>query len=182
MPPDTESSACTTNGVIVMIAVAVILAALLIAHLLQLPALLVRTEVPAIFEITNVRHTNEHGVLNYDSYVVVTNTGDHRYDNRNLYAKTYRDGNLLPCFIPYINFNKFIYVHPYGIETIGGHGTDNFHWDPGATIFIDYKDGTFRSGNVIRFEVYDRDTGRIISRDTWPHTTDGTKKWMDLLF
>jgi hypothetical protein len=180
--PDTESSASNANGTILMIAATIILAALLLMQLIQLPAFLVREDVPVVFEITLLRHTNEHGVLNYDSYLVVKNTGDRAYDNRKLYAKTYRNGKLLPCFIPYINFNKFIYVHPYGIETIGGHGTNNYRWYPQSTIFIDYTDKTFHPGDVVRFEVFDRDTNQIISRDTWPHTTDSTKKWMDLLF
>ncbi len=165
-----------------MIAMTIILAAIILAQLLQLPAPLIRTEVPAIFEITNVRHTNEHGILNYDSYLVITNTGNSRYDNRNLYAKTYRNGQLLPCFISTINGNNFISTPHYGIQKLGGPGSRDFSWYSGATIFIDYKDKTFRPGDVIRFEIYDRTTDRIISRDTWPHTTDATKKWIDLLF
>jgi len=47
---------------------------------------------------------------------------------------------------------------------------------------VDYSQGTFHPGDIVQFEVYDRDTNQIISRDTWPHTTDSTKKWLDLLF
>jgi hypothetical protein len=165
-----------------MIGITFIIAAIVLLQLTQLPTLYYKSEVPTIFEITNIKHTNEYGVLNYESYMVVKNIGNTAYDNRKLYAKTYRNGELLPCFIPYINFNKFIYVHPYGIKTIGGVGTDNYQWNPGATIFIDYSQGTFHPGDVVRFEVYDRDTNQIISRDTWPHTSDNTQKWLDLLF
>jgi hypothetical protein len=165
-----------------MVAVTIILAALILLLLSQLPAFLTSTEVPAVFEIASIRHTNQYGVLNYESYMVVKNTGTTGYDNRNLYAKTFRNNQLLPCLIPYINFNKFIWVHPYGIETIGGAGTNNYQWSPGTTIFIDYSQGTLRPGDIVQFEVYERDTNRIISRDTWPHTDDRTKKWMTLLF
>lgn len=180
--PDTESSASNANGTILMIAATIILAALLLMQLIQLPAFLAREEVPMVFEITLLRHTNEHGVLNYDSYLVVKNIGDRAYDNRKLYAKTYRNGKLLPCFIPTINGHDFIPTNHFGIQNLGGYGTNNYRWYPQSTIFVDYTDKTFHPGDVVQFEVYDRDTNQIISQDTWPHTTDSTKKWMDLLF
>lgn len=165
-----------------MIAISIILAGLVLLLALQFHVAGYDPGVPTIFEITSLRHTNQHGVLNYESYIVVTNIGDAAWDNRKLYAKTYRNGALLPCLIPAINFNKFIYLHPYGIKTIGGMGTNNYHWYPGGTIFVDYSDGTFHPGDVVQFEVYDRESNQLISRDTWPHTGGNTKKWMDLLF
>lgn len=113
---------------------------------------------------------------------MLTNIGDTSWDNRKLYAKTYRNGVLLPCMIRTINGHDFIPLKPYGIDTMGGWGTHNYHWYPGITIYVDYSQGTFHPGDVVQFEVYDRDTNRIISRDTWPHTRGNTEKWMDVLF
>jgi len=165
-----------------MIGVTIILAALFLLQLTQLPALYYKSEVPTIFEITNIRHTNEYGVLNYESYMVIKNIGNTAFDNRKLYAKTDRNGELLPCFIPTLNGNDFIPTHHFGIQTIGGFGTHDFSWYPQAAISVDYSQGTFHPGDIVQFEVYDRDTNQIISRDTWPHTSDNTQKWLDLLF
>ncbi len=133
---------------------------------IQFPALWNKPEVPPVFEITNIRHTNQYGALNYESYMVVKNIGKVPFDNRKLYAKTYRNGVLLPCMIPTINGHDFIPVKPYGIYIMGGLGTRNYYWHPGVTIYVDYNQGTFHPGDVVKFEVYDRDTNRIISEDT----------------
>jgi hypothetical protein len=177
-----DSASSHSVGTVLIIGVTIILAALVLLLSLQFPNLWGDSQVPAVFEITTIRHTNQYGNVNLESYMIVENTGDVAYDNRKLYAKTYRNGQLLPCFIPVINFNEFIDVHPYGIETIGGSGTNNYHWYPGGTIFIDYSQGTFRPGDIVQFEVYDRESNQLISRDTWPHRKGNTEKWMNLLF
>jgi hypothetical protein len=165
-----------------MVAVTIILVILMWISLPHIPMQWYDSEVPTVFEITNIRHTDTYGHVNFESYMVVKNIGDAAYDNRNLYAKTYRNGNLLPCFISTLNGHDFISTQHFGIQDMGGFGSHDYNWGPGAMIYIDYSQGTFRPGNVVRFEVYDRDSNQIISRDTWPHTYDNTKKWMDLLF
>lgn len=182
MISNSENSSSETNGIVLIIAITIILAALILLLLIQFPVMLQNQEIPNEFEISSLRHTNEHGALNYESYILITNIGTTAWDNRKLAAKTYRNGQLLPCFIPFINFNKYINAKPFGIQTIGGSGTNNYHWYPGGTIFVDYSDGTFHPGDVVQFEVIDRDTGRVISRDTGPHTGGNTKKWMNMLF
>ena len=119
-------------------------------------------------------------ILTYESYMVVKNTGDVTYDNRKLYVKTYRNGKLLPCFIPTLNGNDFIPVHTirnlyHGRvwEPMIFHGTRAIRF----TLIIIREHSI--PGISIQFEVYDRDTNQIISRDTWPHTSGSTKKWMD---
>jgi hypothetical protein len=182
LSPDTEHSTSEANGIVLLIAITIILAAIVLLLLIQFPAMWDHAEVPTEFEISSLRHTNLYGALNYESYMVLTNIGDTSWDNRKLYAKTYRNGVLLPCLIRTINGHDFIPLKPYGIDTMGGWGTHNYHWYPGMTIYVDYSQGTFHPGDVVKFEVYDRDTDRIISEDTWPHTGGNTKKWMDILF
>ena len=99
--------------------------------------------------------------------MVVKNCGSIAYDNRNLYAKTYRNGDHLPCDIPTMNGHNFIPVYPYGIQTLGGFGSDDFQWIPGATLSIDYNDGTFHPGDMVTIEVYDNTTKVILSRDSY---------------
>ena len=160
-----------------MVIITIVLAALVLLVALQLPDLSYDPTVPTVFEITKIRDI-KNGVLNYDSYMVVKNSGNIAYDNRNLYAKTYRNGVHLPCDIPTMNGHNFIPVHPYGIQTLGGFGSDDFQWVPDATIAIDYSDGTFHPGDIVQFEVYDRKTGQLLSRDTWPHKNDPGEKLM----
>lgn len=177
-----DSGQSNPIGVILLVVVTIALAALVLVLIIQLPKIGSDTPVPTIFEITKIRDTGENGLLNHDSYMVVKNRGTTAYDNRKLYAKTYRNGVLLPCVIPYINFNKYIRHKPDGIQTIGGFGTDDSGWSAGASIFIDYSDRTFYPGDIVRFEVYDRDTNQIISTDTWPHTEETNQERMMKLF
>lgn len=178
----TESAMSAANATILMIAVTTILAALVLLLLTGMPGQLSDLSTPVIFQITDIRHVNEHGILNHESFMTVTNIGERSFDNRKLYARTYRNGKLLACFIPTLNGYDFIQVHPYGIQTLGGPGTYNYQWLPEKEVYIDYSQGTFRPGDSVQFEVYDRDTGRVISRDSWPHSTSNTEKWMKLLF
>jgi hypothetical protein len=167
---------------ILAIAITIILSLLILLIAMQLPNLWYDPTVPTIFEITKIRHVNGNGVLNYDSYMVIKNSGTIAYDNRNLYAKTYRNGVQLPCDIPTMNGQAFLPTHHYGIQTLGGFGSDNFLWYPDATIAIDYSDGTFHPGDTIQFDVYDRTTSQLISRDTYPHANAIQERCLRLYF
>jgi hypothetical protein len=65
-------------------------------------------------------------------------------------------------------------VHPHGIQKLGGPGSTNFAWNPDAMLFVDYSMGTFHRGDTVQFDVYDKTTNQIISRDIWPHTEKKT--------
>ena len=145
-----------------MLAITLILAVLVLL-LFRLPYLY-DPSVPAIFKITNVKH-DQNGVRNFDSYVVVMNTGTTGYMNKNLYAKTYRNGVELNCQIPTLNGEAFIDgSRHYGVQHLLSRGLT---WYPAFSIGIDYTDGTFRPGDVITFEVYDNSTKQILSRHTY---------------
>ena len=148
-----------------MLAITLILAVLVLL-MFHLPYLY-DSSVPAIFKITNIRHTNEHGALNYDSYMVVMNTGTTGYRNANLYAETYRNGVNLDCRIETLNGHAFIPTHHFKIQTLGGAGSQGTLWNPIELIFIDFKDGTFHPGDLVTFDVYDNSTKQIISRHTY---------------
>lgn len=121
--------------------------------------------VPEIFRITTIRHTNEQGKLNFDSYMVVVNAGTENYQNKNLSARTWRNGKELSCAIPTMNGHDFIDgAHHFGVQNLAGQGAKGKLWYPAAMIWIDYKDGTFRPGDMVQFEVYDKVTGKILSR------------------
>ena len=147
-----------------MLIVTLILAVLVLLMMVQLPYMYDQS-VPAIFKITKVRHVNEHGYYNRDSYVVIMNTGSIGYKNKNLYAKTYRNGVELNCRIPTLYGYDFIHgSHHYDVQNLGSSGET---WYPSSTIYIDYEDRTFSPGDYVTFEVYDNSTKQIISRHTY---------------
>ena len=162
-----ESASSAIHGCLLLIAITFILAALVLLMLPKLPEYS-SDGIPVIFEITTMKYTKT-GSWKYENKLIVKNSGTTSYDNRKLYAITYRNGERLPCKIPYINFQYYINNKPLGIQRIGGTGTDDFSWMQEATIFIDYSQGTFRPGDTIQFEVYDKETNRMISSDTYPH-------------
>lgn len=155
-----------TIGVVLMIAITFLLAVLVLLLMVNLPYLF-DPSVPAIFKITKIRHTSESGTLNYDSYMVVKNTGAIGYQNINLYALTYRNGELLASSISTMNGYAYVSTHHYRVQTLGGPGSRGRVWDPNEMIAIDYADRTFHPGDVVTFEVYDATTQQIISRHTY---------------
>jgi len=175
--PRNESATSPVTGMVLLLGITFSL--VLLVFLLCLGFRLPQGDTPApmIFEITGIRHTNPQGVLDNDSYMVVKNTGTISYDNRKLYAKTYRNGVHLPCDIPTMNGKLFLPTHHFGIQTLGGFGSHDFLWYPGATIAINYAKGTFHPGDIVRFEVYDRTTQKILSRDTYPKPGKYDTQW-----
>jgi hypothetical protein len=165
--PEREHASSAIHGCILLIAITVILAALVFLMIPSLPEYS-SDEIPVIFEIITMEYTKTAS-WKYENKLIVKNSGTRGYDNRKLYAITYRNGERLPCKIPYINFQYYINNKPLGIQTIGGMGTGGLSWIPEAEIVIYYSQGTFRPGDTIRFEVYDRETNQMISSDTYPH-------------
>lgn len=140
--------------------------AVLVLLLFQMPDLflLQDCDVPAIFKITTIRHTNENGNLNYDSYMVVVNSGGNGYENQNLYAKTYKNGTLLNCVISTMNGHDFISSQHFGVQNLAGFGAKGATWYSNAMIYIDYTDKTFHPGDEVTLEVFNSTTNQIISR------------------
>jgi hypothetical protein len=149
-----------------MLAVTFLLAALVLLMMVQLPNLYDQS-VPAIFKITKIRHENDYHRMTYDSRMMVMNTGTIGYKNRDLYALVYRNGDLLASPFPTLNGHDYISTHHFMVQNLGGLGSCGSTWDPGALIFIDYKDKTFQPGDVVTYEVYDAPTDQIISRHTY---------------
>lgn len=168
----TDDASSHPIGVILMVALTIMMSALVLLLMVQLPHSY-DDSVPAIFIITNIRHVDENGVLNYDSYLVMVNAGTTGYRNKNLYVKTYVNGDPVPARIVTLNADAFISSVHTGVETIGGVGTEGSktsslsQWYPGQHIRIDYSHGTFHPGDLVKIEVYDSLTKQIISRHTY---------------
>jgi hypothetical protein len=170
-PPYLSKNILREHGGSYMIATLLILALVVLVALLvllmmpQMPFLYDPT-IPAIFKIITINH-DDHGVRTLASYMVVINTGEVGFRNRNLEAETYRNGVRLDCRIPTFHGGDYVSTHHFKIEKMGGPGTCKDMWDPNEMVFIDYADKTFRPGDIVTFEVYDKLSGQIISRHTY---------------
>jgi hypothetical protein len=148
-----------------MVMVVCALAAIVLAMLLMLPALAWGVdEVPAIFKITSITHTDEKTLaMNYDSRVVVQNTGATPYQNADLMAKFFKNDDPVRCTISTLHGEDFIPTHHYGIQTISGEGCKGVTWLPGERVAFDFTDRTFFPGDLVRVEISDVITGEILS-------------------
>jgi flagellin-like protein len=119
---------------------------------------------PAIIKIDRVESFDETGKLNYDSRVTLVNTGDASYDNAELKAYFYRNGDQISSVITTMNGARFIATHHRGIQTLGGTGSQGKKWDPRERVCIDFTDRTFHPADLIRVDIIDNRSGQVISR------------------
>lgn len=152
-----------------MVALGIILAAIILSQLMMFNFVLQNsTSVPEIFKITTIRHVNEHGVLNYDSRMVLIHTGTENYPNRNLMAKIFKNAVPLNFVIATLNGNDYInHAHTTGVHIIGGPGCSGDLWTPGEMTYIEFSHGTFHPGDSVTFEVYDCTTKQLVSRHVY---------------
>ena len=125
-------------------------------------------EVPAIFKILSVSHTDdESGALNYDSRVVLSHTGPVTYNNSNLMAKFYKNEQPVSCKILTFHGEDFVPSHHFGVQTLSGEGCKGNTWLPNEKVAIDFSDRTFHPDDMVMAEIYDTTTGLIISRHSF---------------
>ncbi len=166
-----------------MIGIAFILAMLVLLMCLGFELPHADAGVPDIFKITRVNHFDDNGKLDYNSYMILKNTGKDSFRNRYLSVKLSVNGVPANCNLVTLNGEAFCSSNHFGVQNIGGPGTkgnmaySTARWYEGQEIFIDFSDGTFRPGDVICIEIYDSTTNRIISRDTYPEDKKYTVQW-----
>jgi hypothetical protein len=156
-------------AIALMLAVLFVFAAIVLAMLLMLPSLTWDNgEVPAIFKITSISHNDEKtGKLTYDSRVVLLHMGMTPYQNENLMVKFFKNEQPVSCKIATLHGEDFIPTHHFGVQTISGEGCKGATWLPGERLAIDFNDKTFHPGDLVRAEIYDATTGKIISRHSF---------------
>ena len=47
---------------------------------------------------------------------------------------------------------------------MGGLGCSGLYWDPKEKIAIDFSDNTFHSGDIIRVDIFRKESGELVSR------------------
>ncbi len=122
-------------------------------------------EIPEIFTITSIESVDEiTGHLNFDSRVILLHTGKIAYQNRNLTAKFFKNGQPVSCSITTMNGHDFIDTIHWGVQWIGGMGCSGATWSPGEMIRMDFTDGTFHPGDRVQVDILDKNRNEIISR------------------
>ena len=170
-------------GIALMTIISIILAAIMLLMCLGFHLPGGDDQVPVIFKIMNVDHTDETGKMIRKSYLVLKNIDKKSYLNRYLSVKLYVNDKETNLLLPTLNGDASCNVHHYGFQNIGGLGTHGEmnkgtgRWYPDQTIWIDFNNGMFGPGDTIRIEVYDGSTGKIISRDTYPAPKKYTTQW-----
>lgn len=151
-------------GTILLVAICILLAALIIL-MCQFPDFSIQVHpTPSFIEIAGVYHTDERGVLNYDSRVILLHNGSERLRNANLRAEFFRNGTRIQAVIETMNGNDFISTHHFGVQTMGGLGCSGQYWDPQEKIALDFSDRTFHPGESIRVDIFWKASGELVSR------------------
>jgi len=152
---------------ILMIAIILILAVLVLL-LFHLPSFEFGTSKPPTFlQIKSVYHVNEYGYLNYDSRVILIHNGTESYENNNLFAVFYRNGEEVSCNIETMNGYDFISSPHYGVQTMGGTGCSGSCWSPHEKIALDFTDSTYHPGDLIKVEIFQRPLNKLISSHSY---------------
>ncbi|TAJ44003.1 hypothetical protein [Methanofollis fontis] len=193
-PDADDNGAMNVQAIMVLLLLTVLLVAILFAalsHFIRFPFDPGMQTTDRIFEITAVRHYSEDGVtMNYDSRLTLWyndspdtfDIGDpadllavycgysrdnpdrtRQYVKDDLTAQFYCNGEPVYAVIGTLDAHLFIPTHHNGVQYMTGTGSV---WCPNAKITIDFRDGTFRPGDVVRVEVRSKSAGRVISADT----------------
>lgn len=172
-----------------MVIITIIIAFLVLLFVLMFQLSWYDPRVPCIFEITKVRHTDLNGRMVDDGYVVLKNTGSVAYENWNLYALTYVNDNPVVADLPTLNADEWINTPGRrGVKNIGEAGSGgtrqghNAFWHSQASLFINYNNHLIHYGDRVTIEIYNKSSGEIVSRDTFPHTDEKVKAMMDKYF
>ena len=182
--PQNEEAVSQVNGIILLVVITIIAAMLLLILCLGFQMPHGDDEIQNNFKIMNINHYDEiNGKLDYNSYITLINNGKTSYRNLYLSVKLFVNGKPVDCNLMTLNADAYCHSFHYGVDTIGGLGTEGgmmdslSKWYPGQELYIDFSDGTFRPGDTIQIEIYDKTTGKIISRDTYPPPKKYTTRW-----
>ncbi|RPI39748.1 MAG: type IV pilin [Methanoregulaceae archaeon] len=181
--PEPDRASSPVTGVVLLIGITIIFAMLVLLLCLGFHLPSADSSVPAVFRIATITFIQDSEGINVRGYVTVTNTRSDNYRNRFLKVITYVNGTQTNCNIPTLNNQLFCTLnhngvwHLYGVGTWGNKDSPTSVWPGHSDISIEYKKGVLHPGDCITLEVIDTTTNRIISRDTYPHTTTRDIQW-----
>ncbi len=156
-------------GVILIVTITIVLALLVLLMMnFQLFATSPEEGIPEIFTITAIESSDEiTGHLNFDSRVILLHTGASAFQNNNLKARFFKNGQPVSASIITMNGHDFISTSHFGVQWMGGSGCSGTTWSPGERICIDFSDGTFHPGERVQVDIIDKEKDLLISRHTY---------------
>ncbi len=177
MAPERHGDAVSpVLGVILMVAVTVLLAAIILALLSWLPHLC-DPFPPSIVKIELVHDYYKGGTkLTYASRVLLRNCGTRDIPNRQITGAFYCDGKRVQCTMK--SFHGEDYpdgFHRSGFRTMGGLGCRGETWESGGEVLIDFNERTFMPGQTVRVDIIDIGTGCVISSDSFKRGPDPSR-------
>ncbi|EHQ35955.1 hypothetical protein Metlim_1854 [Methanoplanus limicola DSM 2279] len=155
------NSKVTAN--ILLVLITMILAALVLLMIPELDYYQPEDEPPVIFEIMEIYSAEP----DYDSMIVLRNTGINMYDNRLLSADIYLSRGDKVCPVETFNGHDFISTHHFGVQTMGGSGCRNSYWCTREKVSLDLSDKSIRPGDVVQIDFYFGESTDVISSDTY---------------
>lgn len=164
-PEYSADGTSSTIGIIFLVAITVILAALISVIFLDIgfPEFQLPEETPTIFEIQVILIETP----DYDSRIVLKNVGDHAYENDLLSCSIYINDELSGCVIETLNGHNFISSHHYVVQTIGGMGCSGTYWRPSEKLPIDLSDNTINKDDRVRVDITWKPNATVISTDEY---------------
>ena len=123
-------------------------------------------QIPEILKITDVSH-HSGGHLTYAGIVSLKNTGDSRLENKKYGAYLYVNEGARKAVIGTLYTHDFIPTHHRFVKLIGGLGPGGSYWDVGETGYFDFTDKLIKPGDVVRIDIFEQDSGKIISRSEY---------------
>ncbi|HJJ30630.1 MAG TPA: hypothetical protein O0X97_00100 [Methanocorpusculum sp.] len=119
-------------------------------------------EIPEILKITGVSHLS-NGKLTYAGIVTLRNVGDDSLTNKNYGAYLFIN-NGTTIVIETLYTHDFIPSHHTFVKLIGGPGPSGSLWGVGEEGRFDFSNGLILPGDTIRIDIFERESGDIISR------------------
>lgn len=179
-----DSASSPITGIILMIALTILLAALVLLMALQFADIAPCQDIPDFLKISRVTYTLSADGVNYVGIVVIMNTGDENLRNRFLKVKTYVNDQPADCRVPTLNNDLFCSSDHSGVARLHGVGTWGNRNSPLAVwsaddseISIEYEKGKVEPGDRVTLEFIDTRTGQLVSRDTYPHSDVHDVQW-----
>jgi hypothetical protein len=181
--PENDKAGSQITGIILTLGIVIILAMLMLLLCLGFRMPTEDPSVPVIFRIATITYFIDSDGIHYRGFVTITNTDSKNYPNKYLKVVTYVNDNPANCNIPTLNNDLFCSIghngvwHLWGVGTHGPPNSSTSVWPAGSDISIEYTKGRLRPGDRVTLEFIDSTTNQIISRDTYPHTTERSVRW-----
>ena len=154
-----DPSLSQVHGVLLMVAITVIFAALLFAYLMGSFWFESGCECnpPSPIKITQIDN-EKTSAGRYKSIVTIQNTAPYSLPNDDLRLELFINGKKFRD-VSTLNGHNFIASHHYGVQTIGGLGTHNQNMVSNSFITIDFADNTIYPDEIVTIRIYQKGKG-----------------------